>query len=398
MQTAPETIRSKSLKYDPLPEEPRLAFAPLACLAARAIPEACRRCAAACPVAALRVEGSGPKLIRDCLGCGRCAAACPSGALLAQGFAGEEPLPVGNAATRVECWKVPAGGTKHAKRVPCLLGLRVEDLLEWSALAGGAPLVLIDRGWCPGCSAGGAGASLATVVEEARHLLAALGQDASVQVQREPLSATSRPESIPPAVAVERIGRRAFFQRLASQTAQALPSRRPAMSLAGRGRHLPLPRRERLLAVLELLATRPPLPATVLPQARVSSSCALHGLCAGLCPTGALRLAEDNGELALEHDPRVCVACGLCQRACPEGAINIERWGEPGVLGLPHRLAAAALRPCERCGKPWVAKGGARVCPACQRDLLICHQLFGTRVAKSETSSDDSLRHGRGEP
>lgn len=392
--------RGKTLKYYALPEDRRLHFAPRACLAARAIPEACRHCASACPVAALVVEATGPRLLRDCLGCGRCAAACPSGALHVEGLAGSLPLPNGNAALRLDCGKVPPAHSGGSHRVPCLLGLTDEDLLEWRALCSAAPLLLIDRGWCQGCSAGTAGMSLCELIAGANRMLEVLGYDSSqsLHVLREPLPEHLRPANIPAAASEEPLDRRAFFRRFASEAAQALPTARPPLLPARRGSDFPIPRRERLLRLLATLAPQQPLPAALLPEVSVAANCAHHALCAGLCPTGALQALDDGASLGLGYDPRACVACGLCQRVCPEGAITLRPAGRAGAVAMPHRLNSTPLLACERCAKPFPAVAGATVCPACQRHALIFHQLFGTHVANPGVSPIDSFRNRRGEP
>jgi ferredoxin len=379
------------LRYLPLPGDGRVAFAAEACIAARSLPSACSRCALACPAGAVRVGEAGPELVADCLGCGRCAAACLTGAITLQGFSGVGKLPSGNTPLHVECWKVPASLSGHtALRVPCLGGLDATQLLEWQALLGGAPLHLVDRGWCGECRAGGDAHPAQAALDEAARLMEAsnvqaLGQPRLIQ---RPLPKALMPAAIPEPAAVERIDRRAFFRRFATEAAQAMPAPAPAAPRPRRGQDFPLPKRERLLAALVALTRQPAerLPAAVLPGLTISATCSHLGVCAGMCPTGALYLYETHDHAGLGFDPRGCVACGLCAQACPERSIEVRASGTPDEAAAPHALTRFPLHQCESCLMHFASARGATLCPACRRSREMSQQLFGTRFAGAQTN------------
>ena len=378
------------LRFQALPGDGRVALAAEACIAARSLPSACPHCAQACPAGAVKVGEAGPERVADCLGCGRCAAACPTGAIAVKGFAGSWTLPPGNAALHVECWKVPASLTGHAAlRVPCLGGLDAGLLLEWQALLGNTPLHLIDRGWCTQCRAGGEAHPARAALAEAAQLLQACDLQAMEHpsLVLRPLPAALMPAAIPEPAAEEKIGRRAFFRRFAAEAAQAMQAPPPVVPRLRRGHDFPLPKRERLLAVLETLTRQPfeHLTAAVLPGLTLQKDCDHLGVCAGMCPTGALYMYEDKDHAGIGFAPRDCVACGLCAQACPERAIEVRPTGAPGQSAAEHALTQFPLVRCEQCLTPFAAVRGATLCPACKRSRQMSQNLFGTHIAGAQT-------------
>lgn len=380
------------VRFQPLPGDGRVAFAAEACIAARSLPSACQRCAQACTAGAVRVGEAGPELVAACLGCGRCASSCPTGAIVLKGFPESGKLPSGNVPLHIECWKVPASLTGHtALRVPCLGGLDAGQLLEWQALLGDTTLHLIDRGWCTQCRAGGATHPARTALDEVARLLQACDLQAQEQPRlvHRPLPPALMPAAIPEPAAEEKIGRRDFFRRFAAEAAGALPAApRPAAPRRRRGSDFPLPKRERILAALETLTQRTSdrLPAAVLPGLTLTASCDHLGICAGMCPTGALYTYEDEDHAGIGFEPRDCVACGLCAQACPARAIAILSAGPPDQSAAAHALTRFPLVRCEGCLTPFAAVQGATLCPACRRSRSMSQQLFGTRFAGAQTS------------
>jgi ferredoxin len=373
-----------AMTHLPLAGDRMLNFMATACLAVRGGVAACDRCAAACPVAALKVSSDGTALVGACLHCGRCAAACPSGALHAKGF-DEAQLPSGNLPVTIECWKVPreiAG--PQAIRVPCLGGIPTFRLLEWLLAAGERRLIFVDRGWCARCAAGGGAFPGAARLAETEPWLEACGLPLArrPKCKHDPLPGALMPADIPAADSQISMGRRAFFARLGKEIAR---SERPAEAPAGpraalRRAACPLPARERWLAALAALAARHgrPLPERALPRLEVSPACRDHGLCAGLCPTGALSRKTDEARAQLVFAAAACIACGRCADACPERAIRLETSG--GAL-QPVAVRTHEMRRCLECGREFPDRGEA-ICPACARGRSLARSLFGPKVAE----------------
>lgn len=364
-----------------------------ACLAVRSSPAACSRCAAACPAGVFVVDESGVSLADGCLGCGRCVASCPSGALSARGYQIPDGLPEGNREIAVECWKVPpsllAEGT-HA--VPCLGGLSAVSLLERVLAAGEErAVVLVDRSWCAECRAGGSAQPLvATQLEFVRRALTRLGwpQQSLPEIRRDPLPATLMPKEIPVPAEREAIGRRAFFRFLAGKAADVViertapPPKTMPRSLIRHGEKV-FPERVRLVAVLERLAARRGvlLPADLFPAISISETCANHGVCVGVCPTGALSRYEDEAATGIRFEPWLCAGCGLCARSCPEGALELDL-APAGVGAMDGRRELTRLpwAVCTSCHERFASRGKS-LCPRCEKSRNLAADLFGTMFA-----------------
>jgi ferredoxin len=107
--------------------------------------------------------------------------------------------------------------------------------------------------------------------------------------------------------------------------------------------------RMRLVTALASIARRHerPLPARVLPHLSLGA-CDANGVCAAVCPTGALQKlvpAADRAELRFES--LRCIACNQCARVCPERSLRLD---VQGGEAKPVVLAAWRQRECVRCG------------------------------------------------
>lgn len=364
----------------------RLRLRPGACIAARSLPGACRHCADACSVQALRMAGEGPALAGSCMGCGRCAGACPTGALSVEGFESHFPLPIGNNLPAVDCWKVPpALSGARAVRVPCLAGVGTEQMLEWAGATDCAPMEILDRGWCAGCTAGGGENPAATLAQAAAALLAECGVPAErlPRLVRSPLPIGLMPAEIPQPLSQARVDRRGFFRRLGAEAAATLaPASGGARPPLRRNEGCALPKRERLLGAARTLAARygRPAPASLFPALQVSPDCDHGSGCVTLCPTGALQSYAADGCAGTEFDADACVACGLCVRACRKQALALTPTSD-----LPpsarQTLTRFDLRRCAACTQPFAGIGEHTLCPECRRDRQMARQLFATQAA-----------------
>jgi ferredoxin len=105
----------------------------------------------------------------------------------------------------------------------------------------------------------------------------------------------------------------------------------------------------------------------VSPRITVSGACQLHGGCARLCPTGALRIVDRGTMRELRFDAAQCIDCGACAKACPESALRFEepawRIFSRGDVVLSQR----AISECPRCGDRTVTPSEDGYCTNCSK-------------------------------
>ncbi len=327
----------------------------------------CAACAESCPTGAVALVDRRPDVGSGCVACGRCQAACPTGAIKVRGF--DYPLALAGTVA-LECGRVSmderAGG---AIAVPCLAGVAAEDILALHK-AGATQTVFLDRGWCATCEAGcGEKQPWAKAARQAAEWLAAMGLPAS-SLPAGMIDHLPARGALPLGRAAEPVdrSRRALLARVRAVTPDAQP---PSPSLASERKYVRIPRRERALAGLTALADRwgREIPASVFPDVRASESCALHGVCVAVCPTGALTRFEDgaDGVGRLEFTPTLCIACGECAGRCPELALELSLHAEGDNAGRTRVIAQRAVRECTDCKQLFAPHNDKTLCLSCDK-------------------------------
>ena len=132
------------------------------------------------------------------------------------------------------------------------------------------------------------------------------------------------------------------------------------------------------------------VPAAFFPVIEVAAHCDHKGLCAALCPSGALRRYENEatGSVGLQFDSQACVACGLCVTGCPSKAL---RWLPAGNADTPAASSVQTLtqhtrKVCTQCDSPFVNGAMGGLCTRCGADRNLTFSFFGTKVANSTVS------------
>ncbi|NIN01715.1 MAG: hypothetical protein GTO24_27540 [candidate division Zixibacteria bacterium] len=92
-------------------------------------------------------------------------------------------------------------------------------------------------------------------------------------------------------------------------------------------------------------------------DATVDETCNYCFACVGMCPTGALKSAEEGPDTMLFFNSSLCTGCGLCESFCMKDAIHLKK-GFSGVLpfrfnstqGVSPRVDSEACKGCHQRG------------------------------------------------
>jgi formate hydrogenlyase subunit 6/NADH:ubiquinone oxidoreductase subunit I len=217
--------------------------------------------------------------------------------------------------------------------------------------------------------------------------------------------------ALPPAVAPRadahadseiRISRRAFFGRLTRGAGEAVFPLLPAQATAINPRLARPPRRSRarlrLLAVcIELSRAQGlPMPYTLFRRASAAAACCSRGVCAAVCPTGALfTRAPDETAQERVFSAVDCIACGACVSACPEGASQLDECMDEGWRGEAV-LWSLGVRECEECGASFAAREEETLCDPCNKSRNLTRDMFRQffpHPQTGEAASDGNHEH-----
>lgn len=371
------------------------------CLNNRHRKAGCADCIEACPAGALAYgpdEDRNDRLhvnLEQCTACGVCQGACPTGALSVSGYSPNTLLlkVKGKSRVAIAC---PRAADETALQVPCLAALDGE-LLALMGLRGTREIILQDQ-LCAACDRGGA-----PLILQLRGEVLSLSEPSGLDLQVRFASEGAAPE---PAEAVENgevFARRDLFTLFRRQVAEATSVLAADLVFVNRERPGGLPHRVSAtrLKLLELLRQRPtaqvpgagaatanplqPSRITGVPLQIDAALCDGCGLCAAVCPAGAVsRTVQPGGAVTLEQQLGHCINCGLCLDTCPRGAI------QPGLSGTvldwlttsPRQLVKLQAQVCSACGKSFTPTPLAPppgLCPQCSAEKAMVDELFGGR-------------------
>jgi ferredoxin len=200
-----------------------------------------------------------------------------------------------------------------------------------------------------------------------------------------PVGAALRPD--------KQVDRRDLLKRLVGAVEPRDPLAESRRAVFGRGLVSPL-KRERILDSISAIAGahERKIPASLMPAIKIADGCELNGVCAAVCPTGALYRNENDDIVALEFDAAACITCGDCQRACPSKALSLWPEGEGTVPAAPITLIERRSAICESCGNGFVPVGGEHTCVFCRRSMNLMREATLLRGHSFRVNEDASAR------
>lgn len=329
---------------------------------------------------------AGPRIDGEtCVFCGRCITACPTAALLAVAPMNDDALLVAAAragaaaataanTARIAVESEDTGGCteadsknefvatagfvcEHATRagridaertvtLPCLAW--VDESLIVHTACSGARRIVLPTAPCAACEHAATVADLPRTVREAQRILDTWDIDAAASIADvdDDIAASDDAE------AVGELSRRGLLSHARAALADAAADAAAAQveTLAGKQAteaEPPKPDRRRWQLLDDLHAAGFPARDTLVPRSlapRVgidAARCSGCALCAGFCPTRALRKVGkiSGGRTLLEFDAALCRDCGTCTDTCRYGAISRKE-----TLTVSELFA---LEPCE---------------------------------------------------
>lgn len=306
----------------------------------------CTKCEEVCPARAVSLK---PRSVvvdaAACTGCGACAANCPAEALYMRTPGAARLQAFLDHARQAETLSIACGeaeaqaGRMADLTTACLATLDMSLPASIAAdRAKDAFTLHVLHGDCERCARRGRCANPVKAIEAWRVTLSQLAPRAALEIHAAPKSVDT--------------GRRRFWERLLGKAELKVEAEVPfdEASLAwlesvplctvppSRGRWLEALRkvRDHEPDALPALMAAPGCPRLTAPRID-HEACTACGLCASVCPSGAL-MEEKSAELTLMRaTPSMCTACGLCADICFKHAVTI--------LPLQHPEAALDEKP-----------------------------------------------------
>ena len=337
----------------------------------------CKACFEICPINAI-TPGKPPSLNPEkCGKCMACLTVCPVGAFTAEGAVAS----LLNAVKHLEgsmlellCERNPRAALGVSK---ASTGIRIKGCL--AGLGSGAYFILAAYGQehilvrtdaCSGCEWATLPGQVEAQVRQAKQFLEVWGRSETLACISELDTPVERPfweGTNPP------LSRRELFWSAVRQGQATLA--RAVDDFGAVAECLPGRDRLRLLgAVVQMPVPQPGYTGSLknmdFAWISISETCTACGVCARICPTGALQFGKNTYETAykLAFVARNCVGCEMCVHVCAPSAMSLDHnptfeqiFSQETVV-----IHEGGLIKCKNCGTLTVAQPGVNLCPLCE--------------------------------
>ncbi|MEW6739681.1 MAG: 4Fe-4S dicluster domain-containing protein [Nitrospirota bacterium] len=343
----------------------------------------CSICADSCPADAVGISEDGAEIKAGCVDCGVCVSACPNGVFRMKETADEKIVAeIREKSKKAKVFRISCqrGDDSADLMVPCLGRLSEATLLE--PIKAGVLNIEISRPECAACPNSKASTNIDRVINN----VSIIYETAGIEKDRLVIKNISlQPLSKMPEKAVSR---RELFSALRAKAAEVAVTSIPDVGIEGEQKETFIGaiskkpenfKRNLLMQALEGFSsskeTHVPSTGAILAELEVSSGCTGCGVCATLCPAGALTQRQEAGKFHLSFKPALCVNCKVCVETCMPNAIKIKETARLNYLmeNAEITLFESERKTCSICRFEFVQTAGdtesqdigGDICPLC---------------------------------
>lgn len=305
----------------------------------------CNRCEQVCGVSAISFDDVPAIDGTACTGCGLCVNVCPTGAFSLRDFSKEDILLAANDAGTVifSCRDEIGVGAGHVA-VPCIWYLCEGMLISAAAVS---EKVTVDASGCDKCTLKMDIDGMQQKVDVANIILELFGRAPNIELSVAWAGDTPVRDIF---------GRKSlnYLRGTNSDNGNSRKDGEPADNTS----IIPLAHRllfDAISSLGEPVQDTIRLEAGPLYRLEIldKEACDMCGLCAAICPTGALSLSGDEAVESLGFNMSSCIGCDMCRQVCKSNAIGYAADIRLCELTAPVNvvLMTCERMQCKRCKK-----------------------------------------------
>ena len=350
----------------------------------------CSLCVDHCPVNAISINTTLEIDHDKCVHCGLCLRLCPVGALVGEdGFSKlircfqfmESTDCVEFVCSQNPNAELGSDGNLLVLQVDrCLAAYGPSVFLFLQAI--GIHRIILRLDGCEKCKIGSVKKDLLQAKDDAESFFLA---SESTQLNIEVIEKIAPAFHKRPVIQINNpsINRRGFLSLFSKQSINFLSKLLELSPESNKGGRCPSDERFRLIKLIKII-TKDVTEGQQLEIAKrlkicsisINDRCSACGVCADVCPTGALSYhVDDEGMFQIKFSPLNCVNCGICADCCEMGAIKVNETHtsnqSQSVFDIQNQalLRSGELKRCKRCHVQYSSVNISDLCPICEQRL-----------------------------